>query len=517
MKTGFNRRNAGRLVLVGWAAALAWLAQRQFGKNEATTMAEATVRLAPESHFYAVLAQGRQIGIASVSVDTIATGVRLTEVVGLDLPEGASTRRMTRTTSIELTRSLRLRRLVTTLAGGGLFEELEGSPDGDSVLIFHQRSGRTEPTREYRLAIQGEVIPAQVVPYRLAFSQRLTVGRAVSVSVLDPLSGEVRPVAVTASAESTFVVADSAIENRATGRWEPVTWDTVRAWRVENEANGTPVVTWVDARGGLVSAEALFGMRIERGAFEVVTQNYKTDLLAKRAGPTADMPGMQGLLASGKTPSGEATQEFALASHPIEQFLLPHLRWLDDGRQSVVDGRLVVRPKAPDTSPARRREFLAPAPVFGHPMQTVRTQANLIVGDATADAEKIARLNHWVATHIGRDAATDARTDPDVVLLTRTAGADGHVRLFTEMARASGITARAVAGVAVLADGVYNHAWAEVVSSDGTWTAVDPTFDQIPAATTLVRLSIGRRARAMDLIPLVGSAVFQRVSPAGAP
>ena len=513
MNTGFNRRNAGRLVLVGWAASLAWLAQRQFGKDETTAMAEATVWLAPESHFYTVRAQGRQIGIASVTIDTIATGVRLTEVVGLDLPEGSATRRMTRTTMIELTRSLRLRRLVTTLAGGGLYEELESTPDGDSVITFRQRSGRNEPTREYRLAIQGEVIPPQVVPYRLAFSQRLAVGRIVAVHVLDPMSGEIRPVSITASAESTFVVPDSAIENKQTGRWQAAKWDTVKAWRVEHDASGTPTVAWVDAKGGLVSTEALFGMRIERGAFEIVTQNYRADLLAKRAGPTLDMPGMRGLLESGKAATGETEQEFALASHPIEQFLMPHLHWLDDGRQSAADGRIVVRPKSTETAPARRREFLGPAPLGAQSLAIVRSQAREIVATAATDTDKIALLTHWVATHIGRDPARGSRIEPDLILLTRKAGADGHARLFTEFARASGLTARTVIGVAVLPDGVYHHAWAEVLSSDGAWTAVDPTFDQIPAATSLIRLAVGGRSRSMDLLPLVGSAVFQRLTP----
>ena len=89
MKIGtWNRRTAGSFVLLAWAAALAWLARRELGKNEAEQIAEATIRLSPEAHFFAVKAAGQQVGYASVTVDTFPIGFRLSEVMALDVPEG---------------------------------------------------------------------------------------------------------------------------------------------------------------------------------------------------------------------------------------------------------------------------------------------------------------------------------------------------------------------------------------------------------------------------------------------
>ncbi|MSR03626.1 MAG: hypothetical protein EXR94_12935 [Gemmatimonadetes bacterium] len=112
MKTGtLNRRTAAQFILLGWAVALAWLAQREFGKDEAATISEATIRLSPEAHFFTVNAADRQIGYASVTIDTMAAGFKLSEVMALDVPEADSIRRVTRRTELVLSRSLRLRSL----------------------------------------------------------------------------------------------------------------------------------------------------------------------------------------------------------------------------------------------------------------------------------------------------------------------------------------------------------------------------------------------------------------------
>src|SRR6185503_17362103 len=63
MDVGLTRRNIGRLVLLLWAVALAWLARREFAKDGAAGDAERTRRLEPGAQYFAVLAGGRQIGV----------------------------------------------------------------------------------------------------------------------------------------------------------------------------------------------------------------------------------------------------------------------------------------------------------------------------------------------------------------------------------------------------------------------------------------------------------------------
>lgn len=509
-----NRRNAGRLVLLGWAVALAWLARRELGKTEAESIAEATLRLSPDAHFYAVTARGHQVGYASFTVDTVPAGFSLSEVLALDVPDGDSTRRVTRRMELIVSRSLRLREFTRTLTGGGLFEELAGRVDGDTVLRFRQRDSREADPVEWRAALPGDVVLPPLLPYRLAFSQRLEVGRAVTANVLDLHTGAIEPVEFRATAESTFVVADSAIEQRATRRWTPVTWDTVRAWRIEHQSSGTPVVSWVDARGGLVQSEAALGVRLERSAFELVSFNYREALVRSGPGHHREVAGMRTLAEAGLRPEADADPvEFAVTGTPIERFLMPRLAWLDGGRQSIREDRLRVADRpARDAAAATRGEFLGPAPAVD---DSVRALAHRIAGGEDRPAAQAERLARWVAREIRLDPDRAAPLLAGRVLRERRAGAEGHARLFVELARALDLTARPVGGVALLGDRVYGHAWSEVWL-DGRWVAVDPSFGQVPASSRLVRVAVGAGGRALDLVPLLGSASFELTTSDGA-
>jgi len=111
----------------------------------------------------------------------------------------------------------------------------------------------------------------------------------------------------------------------------------------------------------------------------------------------------------------------------------------------------------------------------------------------------------WVAKSIAIDTAREAPLLAATVLRSKRAGAEGHAALFVALARASGIRARAVGGVALRHQHIYGHAWSEVWL-DGDWTAVDPTFGQIPASSELLRVNVGGTSRAIDLVPVFGSA-----------
>ena len=67
-----------------------------------------------------------------------------------------------------------------------------------------------------------------------------------------------------------------------------------------------------------------------------------------------------------------------------------------------------------------------------------------------------------------------------------------------------------MSGIAVLGRGVFGHAWNEAYL-DGRWIPIDPTFGHVPASTHLLRVMVGGSARAIDLVPLLGSATFTPV------
>src|SRR5205823_1197082 len=107
----------------------------------------------------------------------------------------------------------------------------------------------------------------------------LRSGRTYTARLFDPLLLTSRDVTAHVSAESTLVVSDSADLDSTTMAWVPEHFDTVRAFRIDHDALGKPMRSWIDAQGGLVLAATDSGgdrsFVMERAAFEIVYQNFK--------------------------------------------------------------------------------------------------------------------------------------------------------------------------------------------------------------------------------------------------
>jgi len=107
----------------------------------------------------------------------------------------------------------------------------------------------------------------------------------------------------------------------------------------------------------------------------------------------------------------------------------------------------------------------------------------------------------WMGANI-RKEAIDVFSALDV-LERKKAECQGHALLYAALARASGIPTKVVSGLVYSAEhgGFLYHAWAESCL-DGAWVAVDPTFGQLPADATHVKLVEGESPG--DLIALAG-------------
>lgn len=122
-----------------------------------------------------------------------------------------------------------------------------------------------------------------------------------------------------------------------------------------------------------------------------------------------------------------------------------------------------------------------------------------ILGGTTEPHAVVEKLALWVTDFV-EDKVTDSRT-PLETLEKRTGNCQSHSRLYVSLARAAGIPTRFVSGI-VYAEGkgFLYHSWAE--SHVGYWLPVDPTFGEIPANATHIKLAEGDSAD--DMAPLAG-------------
>lgn len=158
-------------------------------------------------------------------------------------------------------------------------------------------------------------------------------------------------------------------------------------------------------------------------------------------------------------------------------------------------------------------EWLATTPTIPAGHLEIVTKAREVVGDAETRLEAVKRLNRFVYTYVQKVPAMGV---PNGLAVLHSAEGDcnEHTALFVSLARAAGIPTRIAAGV-VYSDRVgeygafYYHAWPEVRLGGPTeWVPVDPTFGQVPADATHVKIVEGDLERQVEIMGVMGKLGF---------
>ena len=485
-----TRRHWMVAILLAWALSLGWLVKRQFFQSTGARLAEAALAVPPGSIFFRLEVGGQQVGFASSTIDTLKDSIRVLDQLVLDVPALGHIHRTTARSSAVVNRALRLLHVDATFDDDAGQYSARGVITGDSVLQITLVSGRD--TQLTRLRLTRPIILPSLLPLRLAFGGELKGGAISSVRIFDPMLLAERDVTVRVGAETTMVVADSADYDSTAMAWVPVHFDTLRAFRIDQESSGLTVRTWIDAQGHAVRLSSPVGFTLQRSAFEIAYENFRrrdTVRLARASATAApgDIIAATAMAAGARLQSAGPAQVRARFSGVS----LGGLR-LGGGRQRVSGEKCLDRVAA----------FLRPEPLIQSTNPRIEAQARLIL-QRERDAAKAAELlTHWVSDQVKPGIAT---TIPSAlqVLERRRGDCNEHTVLFVALARASGLPARPVAGLVYLGGRFYYHAWPEVYLGD--WVAVDPTFDQFPADAAHLRLAIGSLARQVELARVIGT------------
>lgn len=266
-----SRRAIGVVVIVLWVAGIAVFATRTMARSGAQRTAEAALRIAPGTYYYAVSQDGRQIGAAYSMLDTTSSGIVSVDYFVGDYPVGPDTLRMTAQGTARYTRGLSLVD-VDVIARGDLTPvRMRARMRGDSTLELMSVSPGDSST--VMLGAESEVYTPTMVPVVGMLARSRSAGDTIRMSMFDPLSRTVKIVSLRVMGDSLFRLEDSATLDRATRRWSVVAHDSVRAWRLGGE--GHALTIWVDAQGRLVAASEPGGMSLLRGAYETSFVNWR--------------------------------------------------------------------------------------------------------------------------------------------------------------------------------------------------------------------------------------------------
>jgi hypothetical protein len=496
-----SRRGIAAVLVGVWIVALGLLLRREYWRPAGEGLAEAALTLPPGATYFAVTLGGSQIGYASNTLDTLSDTLRVVDVVVLELPVLDDIQRTEARTEILLSRSLTLRSFTASVRGIGMRFTAEGRVDGDSLLEITLVGDESREVR--RIPLTEPIVLPQLLPLRIAFGGELDVGRSYDVRLFDPVLMMARNVTVEVAAESTFIVPqDTAVFDTAAGRWRPVVFDTLQAWRLRETSGRYPVDTWVDDLGRLVAASSAAGFRLERSAYEVVYENFRN---RGAAAPATDL--VRGTAITSNVTLAPDT--LAALTVRLSGQSLAGLD-LDGGRQRLAGDTLFVRRESPAAlrptyrlpdAGAHFRPYLEPEPLVQSDDPRLQAQARQAIANTRRPELAARRLTQWVYENLRKEVTLGVPSALDVYA-RRAGDCNEHTVLFVALARAVGLPARTAAGLVYLGGTFYYHAWPEVWLGD--WVAVDPTFGQFPADAAHLRLTVGGLARQLELVRLVG-------------
>jgi hypothetical protein len=255
----------------------------------------------------------------------------------------------------------------------------------------------------------------------------------------------------------------------------------------------------VKSDGAVLRSEFMENGRLVTGSGGLLTLRLEKEAVAKKlTGEPVDLMTASSIFIDRDIGRARNVDSLVLEVSGLGDFQIPasHRQRIKSGKDSVTlellrDYRL---DKPTPLTKEKRAIFLHSSPRIQCDHETIREQAKKIVGDEKNPLKQAKRLETWVYKTLKKSYSDNADTSLEV--LDHKAGdCTEHALLFVTLARALGIPAREVGGVAfVKADKPLFgwHAWAEI--HDGhQWVSVDPTWNEVYVDGTHIKLSEGSR------------------------
>lgn len=507
-----RRRAIALLVIAAWIAGLALLVKRDVLIGEAQKLELAAQRLNPGATYFVVEQNGKQIGFASTTIDTAATGIDVVDYFVADLDLAGSRQRASARSVVKLSRGLALRHFDVQVEAPGSAITAGGRSDGDSAIVYLLATNGAGADSQ-RIATHGPVVLPTLVPLTVALGEAPKVGRTYALPTFDPTTMSQKTTTLRVAAESLFTIVDSAAFDTTKAEWVSALTDTVRAWQVQPGDDGAGFRGWVDAQGRVVQAVQPGGIVLKRMAYEIAFNNWRIarDRESAAAGDVSDIIERSAIAANVNLGRGRMFRlSVKLSGVSLQGYAL------DGGRQVLRGDTLrVQREFAPAMQPTwsfatpRTKEFrdrfakeLASEPLLQSGDIRMVQRAVGIVGLESNPRNVAERLMRWVYDSLKKEVVFSVPNALEV-LRTRRGDCNEHTQLYVALARAIGLPARIATGLAYVRGKFYYHAWPEVWLNE--WVAVDPTFGQFPADAAHLRFAVGGLAQQADLVRLVGN------------
>jgi hypothetical protein len=433
--------------------------------------------------WFGIYFNDERTGFSHLVISEIPTGYLIESDSSVKMSGFGFSREASARESYQVNQDLSLRSFEVSQTIDGSPVKLNGQVNGKAISVSTETKGNRS---EKKLSIKGKVYPPAVLNLYPLF-QKAAAGKKFRVTMFDPESVAVKDVSITV-----------------------VGLETVDGHDVLHLRNNLyPFVDndiWLDSAGNTLRESVRDGWIETRAEKESVARAF----LSEAAIAKKDM-----ILDFSLVPVDKPIERPAsLISMTLElSGFAENLPIISDSVQKaerLVGGKVLFtvdlsnhRAAAACTVPAEESPGLktyleATDRILANNPAIVRQKTEILAG--TKDPlQVVEKLVPWVADYV-KDTITDSQT-PLETLETHSGNCQSHARLYVSLARAAGVPTRFVSGL-VYAEGkgFLYHSWAE--SYVGYWLPVDPTFGEVPANATHIKLAEGDSPA--DLAPLGG-------------
>ncbi len=195
----------------------------------------------------------------------------------------------------------------------------------------------------------------------------------------------------------------------------------------------------------------------------------------------------------------------------------PPLQTVEGDVVTVTSPRLDALASVPRQADAQSfADTLGSTPFMPVEHREIQEAAQDLVGTFNDRLLAVKKLNTWVYETLAKVPVMGVPNALEVLRI-RQGDCNEHTALMVALSRAAGIPARIAAGV-VYSDrvaetgAVYYHAWPEVwLGEEAGWVPVDPTFGQVPADATHVKIVEGDLDRQIEIMGVMGRLGFKLI------
>ncbi|WP_237754250.1 transglutaminase family protein [Geobacter sp. OR-1] len=355
---------------------------------------------------------------------------------------------------------------------------LSGTVSGRSIKVTtFTKGGKNEKT----LKAKGAVYPPPVLnlyPLLKGFAP----GRKYSLQVLDVETVKLKDV----------VINGVAVEKR--NGMDTLHMQNDLYTFVDNDI-------WVDSYGNTIEESVRDGLIITRSENPDIAVNLLFEDVVAKKDLVLDFSLVR---IDHELPTPEKLRKLVLdiSGYPLD-YPLPQGPGQTAARQNAnllrISLATPLRQAGGQLEPADKMRYLKATPRVNSDHPQIISMMQKIIAGSSSSEQSVAMIARWVADFL-EDTVTDTNSAFEAMEI-RKGNCQTHTRLYAALARAAEIPTRTVSGlVYVKGKGFLYHSWAESYV-DG-WLAVDPTFGQIPADVTHIRLVEGDEPE--EIAPLAG-------------